>query len=96
MKAVDAYGNTIAGYRGRVHFSGPSGGGNLLPADYTFTAADSGVHSFSVTFASTGTMSLNIQDTLNGALKGIVSILVRSSGGGGGGGSGGGGGGKPA
>ena len=38
VTAVDAYGNTITGYPGKVHFTGPSG----IPLDYTFTAADAG------------------------------------------------------
>jgi hypothetical protein len=98
IAAVDAYGNTVTGYTGKVHFTGPSGGGNLLPADYTFTAADAGSHIFAVTLASTGTQTVNVADLLSPALKGSLSIAVKTattSGGGGtgGGGSGGGGGG---
>jgi hypothetical protein len=48
---------------------GPSGGGNLLPSDYTFTAADAGSHTFSVVLASTGTQALGVQDTVNGAFN---------------------------
>lgn len=104
VQAVDAYGNVITGYTGKVHFSGASGGGNLLPADYTFTAADAGSHQFSVTFVSTGTQTIGVQDTVNGSLKGQTSVKVvtqtTSTGGGstggggtatGGGGTGGGG-----
>ena len=97
LSAVDAFGNTIVGYTGKVHFTGASGGGNLLPADYTFSAADGGVHTFLVTFTSTGTQTLGVADTANGAFKGQTSISIKASGGGGGtatGGGGGGGGGK--
>jgi hypothetical protein len=99
VSAVDAYGNVVTGYTGTVHFIGPSGGGNLLPPDNTFTAADGGTHTFSVTLGSTGTQSIGVQDTLNGGLKGQTSVKVNTSGttsgggvasGGGGGGGGGG------
>ena len=92
--AVDAFGNTITGYVGKVHFSGTTGSGNILPADYTFTALDRGAHLFSFTLKTTGTQIINVADTLNGTLKGSTSILITSSGGGGGGGTGGGGSGK--
>lgn len=96
VQAVDAYGNIITGYTGKIHFTGASGGGNLLPADYTFTAADAGVHVFSITFTSTGTQSIGVQDTVIGSLKGQTSVKVvtapTSTGGGGSGGGGGGGG----
>ena len=96
VSIVDAYGNVVPSYRGTIHFTGPSGGGNLLPADYTYTAADNGSHTFSVTFVSTGTQTIGAQDTVNGALKGQTSVKVvtstTSTGGGGGGATGGGGG----
>jgi hypothetical protein len=90
LVAVDAYGNTVTNYTGTVHFSGPTGSGNLLPADYTFTAADNGVHSFNVTLASAGTVSLSVQDKLIASLVGTALVTVKSSGGSGGGGGGGG------
>lgn len=93
VSAVDAYGNTVTGYTGKVHFTGASGGGNLLPADYVFTAGDAGAHTFSVTFTSTGTQTIGVQDVLNGALKGQTSVKVNTSGSASGGGTGGGGGG---
>lgn len=94
VMAVDAYGNVVTGYTGKVHFSGPSG----IPLDYTFTAADAGAHTFSVTLTSTGTQTIGVQDTVTGALKGQVQVTVKTastSGSGGttsgGGGTGGGG-----
>jgi hypothetical protein len=40
----DAYGNTVTGYTGTVHFTltGPA----MAQADYTFTATDMGSHTF--------------------------------------------------
>src|SRR5262249_61608751 len=46
VTARDPYGNTATGYAGTVHFTS-SDGQAVLPADYAFTAADAGVHSFS-------------------------------------------------
>lgn len=90
VSIVDAFGNIVPNYTGKIHFSGPSGGGNLLPADYTFTAADVGSHVFSVTFVSTGTQTIGVADMANGAIKGSTQVKVvtsTTSGGGGGGGT---------
>ena len=89
--AVDAFGNQVTGYVGTIHFTGPSGSGNLLPADYTFTSADKGSHVFTVTLASTGTQTIGFADKLTGSIKGSTSVKVvaaTTSGGGGGGGGG--------
>ncbi len=92
VQAIDVFGNVVNGYRGKVHFTGPSG----VPLDYTFTAADAGTHAFSITLTATGTQTIGIQDTLNGAMKAQTSVKVvaQSTGGGGTGGGGTGGGGK--
>ncbi|MCY2962471.1 MAG: VCBS repeat-containing protein, partial [Planctomycetota bacterium] len=87
VKAVDAFGNTVKGYLGKVHFTGP-GGTNLLPADYTFTATDAGAHIFTITLTSTGTQTVGFQDKVTGALKGSLSVKVSTGGGSGGGGGG--------
>lgn len=64
VTARDASGNTLTNYSRTVHFtsSDPQAG---LPADYTFTAADAGVHSFSAILKSAGTQSLTVTDTVN-------------------------------
>ncbi len=87
VQAVDAFGNVVNGYRGKVHFTGPSG----VPLDYTFTAADAGKHVFSITLTATGTQTIGIQDTLNGAMKAQTSVNVVAQTTSGGGGTGGGG-----
>lgn len=90
VSAVDAFGNVVSNYVGKIHFTGPSGTGNILPTDYTFTAADSGSHVFSVTLSSTGTQTINFADLATNSIKGSTSVKVvtgtTSSGGGGGGG----------
>jgi len=46
VTAQDPYGNTATGFRGTVHFSSTDPQATV-PSDYAFTAADSGVHTFS-------------------------------------------------
>jgi hypothetical protein len=90
ISAVDAFGNPVPSYTGKIHFTGPAGSGNLLPADYTFTAADSGSHIFSATLTSTGTQTIGFADMVTGSIKGSASVKVvaaSTSGGGGGGGT---------
>jgi ELWxxDGT repeat protein len=45
LTVQDAYGNVLTGYTGTVHFSS-SDHTALLPSNYTFTAADQGVRTF--------------------------------------------------
>jgi hypothetical protein len=83
VAATDAYGNTIAGYRGTVHFRSSDGQAGL-PLDYTFMAADNGVHTFSVTLKTAGTQALTATDTMNANITGtqtgiMVSPAVTSS-----------------
>jgi len=42
----DAYGNIVTGYTGTVHFTSTDNKATL-PSNYTFTASDQGVHTFS-------------------------------------------------
>lgn len=83
VTAKDPFGNTATGYRGTVRFAS-SDRAALLPANYTFTAADNGVHSFSATLQTTGTQSLSVADTVTSTLIGTESGIVVTRGGGGG------------
>jgi hypothetical protein len=81
--AVVAYGNRATNYTGTVHFTS-SDDRAALPIDYTFTAGDGGVHTFSATFQSFGIQSLTVTDTLDPTLTGTQDgILVVKKGGGG-------------
>ncbi len=71
----DAWGNVATGYTGTVHFTS-SDGNAMLPADYTFTAADAGLHSFNVTLKTAGTQSITAQDTGNASLTSTQSGIV--------------------
>src|SRR5262249_56867230 len=69
-------GSTDTGYRGTVHFSS-SDPQAVLPADYTFTAADQGTHSFTATLKTAGTRSISATDTQTASDTGTESgILV--------------------
>jgi hypothetical protein len=74
LAAKDAYGNSITGYTGTVHFTG-SDAQAALPADYTFVAGDNGAHAFSATLKTAGTQSLTATDagaSVTGTQSGIV------------------------
>jgi uncharacterized repeat protein (TIGR03803 family) len=78
VTALDAYGNVAAGYTGTVHFTS-SDTRATLPANYTFTATDAGVHTFSVTLNSGGSQSITVRDTMNSSITGTVSIQVNGA-----------------
>jgi hypothetical protein len=68
----DAYGNVVTGYTGTIHFKSTDNTATL-PANYTFTAADKGVHTFTgLVLRKTGKQTLTITDTLNSALTNSV------------------------
>jgi uncharacterized delta-60 repeat protein len=77
LTVEDAFGNVVTGYVGTVHFSS-SDGTATLPANYTFTAADAGVHTFTNKFIlrKRGTQSLSVTDTQNSGLTATDSINV--------------------
>jgi hypothetical protein len=76
VMARDFFGNTATGYVGTVHFTSTDLQA-VLPADYTFTAADAGMHTFTATLKTAGTQSLTVADKLRlansiGTQSGIV------------------------
>jgi hypothetical protein len=79
VTAYDAYGNVATGYTGTVHFASSDNRADL-PADYTFTAADAGVKTFSVTFRRMGQQSLTVTDTLDASIFGMIDVLVQNPG----------------
>jgi len=64
----DQTGNVATSYRGTIHFS-CSDVLATLPADYTFTAADAGTHTFSVTLVSAGTQYITVADTVDNTIN---------------------------
>src|SRR4029077_18287732 len=76
VTAKDPFGNTATGYTGSVRFS-TSAAKAVLPANYTYTGADAGVHTFSATLRSAGIQSITATDTLNSTIAGSqTGILV--------------------
>jgi hypothetical protein len=76
LAVYDAYGNVATGYTGTVHFSS-SDSTATLPANYTFTASDGGVHTFgNLVLRKKGTQTLKAADTLSSALTATDSITV--------------------
>src|SRR5207249_3082526 len=75
VTALDANNNTVAAYTGTVHFTS-SDAQAALPANYTFTNTDAGVHSFSATLKTTGSQSLTGTDTVNSGITGSQSGIT--------------------
>ncbi|MFO0746962.1 MAG: FG-GAP-like repeat-containing protein [Myxococcota bacterium] len=83
-EAQDQFGNRATGYRGTVHFTADSGAGTF-PADYTFTAADAGIHDFNAAsnqqsaLQKTGTRTIAVADTLTATINGTSPGIVISA-----------------
>jgi hypothetical protein len=76
VTAVGNNGNLVTGYTGTIHFTS-SDPQAALPADYTLTAADNGVHTFpnEVTLNTAGTQTVSATDTVSG-ITGSATITV--------------------
>ena len=77
VKALDAYGNTVTGYTGTVHFSSTDSQA-LLPTNYTFLPGDNGSHKFTngVTLKTAGSQSVTANDTATTSIKGSGTVTV--------------------
>jgi len=81
VAALDPFGNRDTNYIGMVHFisSDPQA---TLPANYTFTPVDGGVHIFTntglgeTTLITPGNQTLTATDTANGSITGSTIITV--------------------
>jgi hypothetical protein len=76
ITAQDLFGNTTPGFTDTVRFSS-SDSQAVLPANYTFTGGDAGVHNFSATLETAASESITAQDLTNsrvaaGSLAGIT------------------------
>jgi hypothetical protein len=78
VTAQDAYGNTVTGYRGTVHLTS-SDAQAVLPADYTFKAADKGVHSFTVTLKKAGAQTVTVTDRTTATVTGSTGVTVSAA-----------------
>jgi hypothetical protein len=75
VTAVNSAGQTVPGFTGTVHFSSTDGSA-VLPADYTFTAADNGTHTFNVTFKTAGSQTLTVTDPYSGITGALPAVTV--------------------
>jgi hypothetical protein len=84
VTAVDPFGQLAVGYIGTVTFStSDPDPGVVLPADYTFTLDDAGVHTFTdtglgeTTLLTHGHQTITVTDTADGSITGAVTVRVR-------------------
>jgi hypothetical protein len=75
VTAFDPYGNVASGYTGTLHFTSTDGQA-ALPANYTFLAADQGVHTFNVTLRTAGSWTVTATDTVTGSLTATQSGIT--------------------
>ncbi len=75
VTALDTSGNTRTDYRGTVHFT-TSDPQAARPADYTFTAADNGVHVFTATLKTAGLQAITSTDTADSSITGTQSGIT--------------------
>ena len=75
VTALNSNGSTDNTYTGTVHFTSSDIQAGL-PANYTFTLADAGVHTFSAILKTAGTQSITVKDTATGISDSQIGIVV--------------------
>jgi N-acetylneuraminic acid mutarotase len=75
VTAKNGDGTINTSYTATIHFTSTDPHA-ILPGDYTFTAADHGVHTFSATFKTGGTQSLRAADTAAFYIAGFEAVNV--------------------
>jgi Domain of unknown function DUF11 len=68
---------TPVNYLGTVHFTS-SDPGAVLPPDYTFVAADAGVHTFPFTLTVLGNQTITVTDTRSIGFTGTTTVNVNT------------------
>jgi hypothetical protein len=74
VTALDSTGAVAKLYSGTVHFT--STDSQLVVANYTFTAADAGQHTFSVAFDTATTQAIRASDTTHPSITGVESGIT--------------------
>ena len=71
VTALDASNRLVPGYTGTIHFTSNDNSASL-PADYTFTAADQGSHTFTggVTLTTAGPQTVSATDVATRSITG--------------------------
>ena len=75
VTAKDPSGNVATSYTGTVQFTSSDISAGL-PADYTFTAADAGTHTFAVTLKTAGAQTITAADTAMSRIIGTDSGIT--------------------
>ena len=75
VTALSPNGGTDTSFIGTVGFSSTDLQA-ALPASYTFTAADAGTYTFTVTFKTAGSQSITATDAANGAIIGTEDNII--------------------
>jgi hypothetical protein len=81
VTAQDGNGNTITDYTGTIHFTS-SDGHATLPANYTFTSADHGAHTFAKpggTLRTPGSQTIMVNDTVATGVTGSTTVMVSTT-----------------
>ena len=79
VTALSPTGGTDTSFLGTIEFSSTDPQA-VLPANYTFTSADAGVHTFTVTLKTAGTQAITAADTANTAIIGTdENIIVQAA-----------------
>jgi hypothetical protein len=78
LTVIDANGNTVTSYTGTVHFMSTDAQAQV-PADYKFTAADQGEHTFTngVVLKTSGSQTVTAKDTVTTSVIGKVKLHVK-------------------
>jgi hypothetical protein len=78
VKAVDPFMQTAVGYTGTARFTSADPHGATLPADYHFTLADGGVHTFAggATLYTAGNWDVTATDTVTASITGAATVTV--------------------
>jgi hypothetical protein len=79
VSALDAYNHVVPGYTGTVHFSSPDATATF-PPNYTFTAADNGVHTFTCILTLAPTDPISVNDVTTSAVAGSATVNVQPAG----------------
>jgi hypothetical protein len=77
VTVLDSSNAVVTSYTGTVHFTSSDSQAGL-PADYTFTATDAGVHTFTggVTLKTAGSQSVTATDTVTSSITGSATVSV--------------------
>jgi hypothetical protein len=77
VKAQDLYNNTVSSYTGAVTFTSSDSGASL-PANYTFTTSDNGMHTFSngASLIHAGSQTITATDTATSSITGTGTSTI--------------------